>query len=99
MNLLKHAPGTPDGQILGIRPEHLDITPTAQAGGWTLIADTVELLGAERLVHARLGDEILTLRLDESVTPPSPGQNFGATPRADRLHWFDAATEKRISLP
>jgi sn-glycerol 3-phosphate transport system ATP-binding protein len=97
MNLLKHAPGTPAGHILGIRPEHLDITPTPGEGGWTLTADTVELLGAERLVHARLGDEILTLRLDESVTPPQAGQSFHATPRADRLHWFDAQTQKRIA--
>ena len=59
--------------------------------------DTVELLGAERLVHARLGEEILTLRLDESVAPPQAGQSFHATPRADRLHWFDAQTQKRIA--
>jgi sn-glycerol 3-phosphate transport system ATP-binding protein len=94
MNLLKHAPGTPEGQILGIRPEHLDITPS---GGWTLTVDTVELLGAERLVHARLGDETLTLRVDESVTPPQPGSTFHATPRADRVHGFDAQTQKRIA--
>jgi len=97
MNLLKRAPGTPAGHILGIRPEHLDITPTPGEGGWTLTADTVELLGAERLVHARLGDEILTLRLDESVVPPQAGESFYATPRADRLHWFDAQTQKRIA--
>jgi sn-glycerol 3-phosphate transport system ATP-binding protein len=94
MNLLQHAPGTPEGQILGIRPEHLDITPS---GGWTLTVDTVELLGAERLVHARLGDETLTLRVDESVTPPQPGSTFHATPRPDRVHGFDAKTEKRIA--
>jgi sn-glycerol 3-phosphate transport system ATP-binding protein len=94
MNLLQHAPGTPTGQILGIRPEHLDITPS---GGWTLSVDTVELLGAERLVHARLGQETLTLRLDESLPAPQPGTTFKATPRADRLHWFDAQTQKRIA--
>ncbi|PIT73998.1 sn-glycerol-3-phosphate ABC transporter ATP-binding protein UgpC [Limnohabitans sp. G3-2] len=94
MNLLKQAPGTPAGQILGIRPEHLDITPS---GGWTLTVDTVELLGAERLVHARLGDETLTLRVDESVTPPQPGSTFRATPRPDRVHGFDATTQKRIA--
>ncbi len=94
MNLLKHAPGTPAGQIMGIRPEHLDITPS---GGWTLTVDTVELLGAERLVHARLGDETLTLRLDESRPAPQPGSTFCATPRADRVHWFDAHTQKRIA--
>jgi sn-glycerol 3-phosphate transport system ATP-binding protein len=94
MNLLQHAPGTPAGQILGIRPEHLDITAS---GGWMLSVDTVELLGAERLVHARLGDETLTLRLDESLPAPQPGSAFHATPRADRLHWFDAKTQKRIA--
>ncbi|PUE13061.1 sn-glycerol-3-phosphate ABC transporter ATP-binding protein UgpC [Limnohabitans sp. T6-20] len=94
MNLLQHAPGTPAGQILGIRPEHLDITPS---GGWTLSVDTVELLGAERLVHARLGHETLTLRLDESLPAPQPGSTFNATPRADRVHWFDAKTQKRIA--
>jgi sn-glycerol 3-phosphate transport system ATP-binding protein len=94
MNLLQHAPGTPDDRILGIRPEHLDITPS---GGWTLTVDTVELLGAERLVHARLGQETLTLRLDESLPAPQPGSTFNATPRADRVHWFDAKTQKRIA--
>jgi sn-glycerol 3-phosphate transport system ATP-binding protein len=94
MNLLKHAPGTPEGQILGIRPEHLDITPL---GGWSLTVDTVELLGAERLVHARLGNETLTLRLDESLPAPQPGSTFNATPRAGRMHWFDADTQKRIA--
>jgi sn-glycerol 3-phosphate transport system ATP-binding protein len=97
MNLLQHAPGTPAGQILGIRPEHLDITPVIENGGWTLTVDTVELLGAERLVHARLGQETLTLRLDESVPAPQPGSTFHATPRADRLHWFDKASQKRIA--
>jgi sn-glycerol 3-phosphate transport system ATP-binding protein len=97
MNLLQHAPGTPAGQILGIRPEHLDITPVIENGGWTLTVDTVELLGAERLVHARLGQETLTLRLDESVPAPQPGSTFHATPRADRLHWFDRASQKRIA--
>jgi sn-glycerol 3-phosphate transport system ATP-binding protein len=97
MNLLQHAPGTPAGQILGIRPEHMNITPVIENGGWTLTVDTVELLGAERLVHARLGQETLTLRLDESVPAPQPGSTFHATPRADRLHWFDRASQKRIA--
>jgi sn-glycerol 3-phosphate transport system ATP-binding protein len=94
MNLLQHAPGARAGHILGIRPEHLDITAD---GDWTLQVDTVELLGAERLVHARLGQETLTLRLDASLPAPQPGSSFHATPRAERLHWFDTATQKRIA--
>jgi sn-glycerol 3-phosphate transport system ATP-binding protein len=94
MNLLQQAPGARAGHIMGIRPEHLDITA---GGDWTLQVDTVELLGAERLVHARLGQETLTLRLDASIPAPEPGGTFHATPRAERLHWFDAATQKRIA--
>jgi len=97
MNLLQHSPGTPTGQIMGIRPEHLDITPVPVNGSWSLTVDTVELLGAERLVHARLGPETLTLRLDASLPAPDPGSTFHATPRAERLHWFDAQTQKRIA--
>jgi sn-glycerol 3-phosphate transport system ATP-binding protein len=96
MNLLRQAPGTNAQRILGIRPEHLDLTPADSPGGWPLTVETVELLGAERLVHARLGQESLTLRLDASVTPPQPGQHFYATPRADRVHWFDAQTLQRL---
>jgi sn-glycerol 3-phosphate transport system ATP-binding protein len=93
MNLLKAAPGLAAGRILGIRPEHIDLTP---GNGWRLQADTVELLGAERLVHARLGNEQLTLRLDESVSAPRAGDTFDATPRAERLHHFDADTGLRL---
>ena len=93
MNLLRQAPGTPTGQILGIRPEHLQLTP---GQGWSLLVETVELLGAERLVHARLGDETLTIRLDESVPAPTPGQTFQASPRRERLHHFDMGTGLRV---
>jgi sn-glycerol 3-phosphate transport system ATP-binding protein len=93
MNLLQHAPGCVAGRVLGIRPEHLDLTP---GSGWALHTDTVELLGAERLVHARLGDELLTLRLDASLPAPQPGATFHATARADRMHWFNAESGKRI---
>jgi sn-glycerol 3-phosphate transport system ATP-binding protein len=93
MNLLHHAPGCDGQRVMGIRPEHLDLTP---GSGWALHTDTVELLGAERLVHARLGDELLTLRLDASLPAPQPGATFHATARADRVHWFNAESGKRI---
>ena len=93
MNLLRQAPGTPAGRVLGIRPEHVQLTP---GQGWSLRVDTVELLGAERLVHARLGDETLTLRLDASVPAPAPGQALQASPQPDKLHQFDAHSGLRV---
>ena len=94
MNLLKDAPNTPHGRILGVRPEHLDLSPSA---GWMLTAESLELLGAERLVHAKLGHESITLRLDASLPAPQPYTTFCVTPRAQHIHWFDASTQKRIT--
>ena len=96
MNLLKKAPnadlGGPAGATLGIRPEHLDITPT----GWALHVDALEMLGAERLVYCRMNDEQLIVRVGENHVPPTAGSTVHATPRADRLHWFDSTSGKRL---
>ena len=92
MNLLRHAPNSKPGTILGIRPEHLDITTT----GWEVRVDTVELLGAERLVYATMGNDNLIVRIDEGSASPKVGDSIHVTPRADRLHWFDAQTGKRL---
>ena len=93
MNLLKSAPGGKAGAILGIRPEHLDIT---SGTGWAVVVDTVELLGAERLVYASLGAEQLIVRIEEGAHAPQPGDTLHVTPRESRLHWFDASTGKRL---
>jgi sn-glycerol 3-phosphate transport system ATP-binding protein len=92
MNLLKQAPGNRPGAILGIRPEHLDIGDS----GWPVRVETVELLGAERLVYGRLGDEPLILRCEESRPAPVADSVIHVAPREDRLHWFDAVTGKRL---
>ena len=97
MNLLKQAPnadfGGKPGAILGIRPEHL----TVGATGWAVQVDTIEMLGAERLVYCRMGEEFLIVRTDESLsTAPEIGATIHVTPRPDRLHWFDTETGKRL---
>ncbi len=97
MNLLRQAPnadfGGPAGAILGIRPEHLVVGAT----GWPVVVDTIEMLGAERLLYCRLGDEALVVRTDESLSSaPAIGATLHVTPRTDRLHWFDAETGKRL---
>src|SRR3990167_4822013 len=93
MNLLQHAPGGRPGSLLGIRPEHIDIGDS----GWALQVETVELLGAERLVHARLGDVVLIIRTHEDQGAPAIGSTIHARPREDRMHWFDAQTGQRQS--
>src|SRR4051812_6662454 len=92
MNLLKNAPGGRPGAITGVRPEHLDIGDH----GWEVHVDTVELLGAERLVYGHLAGEPIIVRTEESALPPAPDSVIHVRPREGRLHWFDAATGKRI---
>ena len=96
MNLLKDAPDAKAGTITGIRPEHLDITPT----GWALQVEAVEMLGAERLIYGKWAhsatDELLIIRTEESAAVPALGATLHVTPRPDRIHHFDAATGKRI---
>ena len=91
MNLLQHAPGVRPGQILGIRPEHL----TLDESGWSVQVESVELLGAERLVYGRIGDEQIIMRTDESDHPPVAGDTVRIAAREDKLHWFDAGSGKR----
>ena len=93
MNLLKTAPDGKTGQIVGIRPEHLDIG----SSGWPLKVEAIELLGAERLVYALLNNERVIIRIDENQSSPALGSTIFAMPRADKVHHFDAATGKRIA--
>jgi len=88
MNLLRHASGVRPGTVLGIRPEHLVIGDS----GWDTVVDSVELLGAERLIHARLGDELLTIRVSAQRAIPDLGQALRVQPQPEFIHTFDAAT-------
>ena len=93
MNLLKKAPsGRRDGALLGIRPEHIDVGDS----GWDVRVDTCELLGAERLIYGKIGDEPLIIRVEEQGPAPKPDEMIRVRPREDRIHWFDAQSGKRI---
>src|SRR4051812_45391212 len=93
MNLLKDVPGGRAGALMGIRPEHLDVGDA----GWEMRTETVEMLGAERLVYGRIGDEPIIVRVEENRSAPAAGQVLRVRPRADRLHWFDASSGQRLA--
>jgi sn-glycerol 3-phosphate transport system ATP-binding protein len=92
MNLLKSAPGSKPGALMGIRPEHLDLA----TDGWPLRVETTELLGAERLIYGRLGDEQVIVRHEEGPPAPEVGSTISVRPREGRVHWFDAGSGKRV---
>jgi sn-glycerol 3-phosphate transport system ATP-binding protein len=93
MNLLKNAPGGRAGALTGIRPEHLDVGDS----GWEVRTETVELLGAERLIYGRVAGEQIIVRIEEGQPSPAADEVIHVKPREDRLHWFDAESGKRIA--
>jgi sn-glycerol 3-phosphate transport system ATP-binding protein len=87
------APAPREGDlVLGMRPEHLHLDPT----GWPMRVDLVEMLGAERLVHGRVGAQVLTVRIDGTLSPPAAGTSVGVAVAPANLHWFDPATRRRL---
>ena len=104
MNLLRQVHGVREGCILGIRPEHVvltqstaDLPPQSDALHWSAQVEAFEMLGAERLVYARIGQEQIIVRTDEATPAPRIGATVNITPRMERLHWFDATSQKRLN--
>jgi sn-glycerol 3-phosphate transport system ATP-binding protein len=95
LTLPASAPG-PGRLLLGVRPEHASVDP---AGAWPLKVDMLEMLGAERLVHGRLGGAAFTLRVDARHPPPRPGDTVRLQVATEQLHWFDPATQTRLPGP
>jgi sn-glycerol 3-phosphate transport system ATP-binding protein len=87
---------------LGVRPEHLAIVGGEVDAGagfahWVMTVDLVEMLGAERLVHGRIGHQPLTVRQDATQAAPAAAAPLRLRVRADHLHWFDAVSGLRVA--
>jgi sn-glycerol 3-phosphate transport system ATP-binding protein len=85
--------GAPVGRdvVLGIRPEHL------RPGGadLSMAVETVEMLGAEHLIHGDVAGHDVIVRTGPNEHP-QPGSRLGLGFDATAMHWFDAATGRRI---
>jgi len=92
LNLPSAAPRA-GAMVLGVRPEHIEIHP---GGGWPITVESIEMLGAERLVHGRIGGALFTVRIDAMLPPPVIGQAVWLAASPDHLHWFDAVTGQRV---
>jgi sn-glycerol 3-phosphate transport system ATP-binding protein len=86
-------PAPRDGElVLGVRPEHAFFA----GEGWPVQVEVVEMLGAERLVHTRVGQQTFIVRMDAGVTPAMPGQILNVQTVPGHVHWFDPQTRQRI---
>ena len=85
-------PARSDKVQLGVRPEHLRLADE----GWPITVELVEVLGNERLLYSKLGEQALVVRTDDSTARPAPGEVLTVRPQPGKLHWFDAGSGKRI---
>jgi multiple sugar transport system ATP-binding protein len=86
--------------IVGVRPENI-LEETRPTRGTTapleLVAELIETLGNEVVVHGRVGNDLVSFKMDPHH-PPAIGGKVQALVELDRLHLFDAETEKRIAV-
>jgi sn-glycerol 3-phosphate transport system ATP-binding protein len=74
---------------VGVRPEHLRIANQ----GLALEVQSIEMLGAERLLYTRLGESSepnVIVRISEGDVAPAVGSTVHVQPLAGKLHGFDA---------
>lgn len=87
--------------VLGVRPEDFEIAGDCPVG-LAVKVESVEELGADAFLHGKAapagpdGQPVrLTARVDVRQ-PPEPGSTVHLRPRADRVHFFDPATRRRL---
>ena len=98
---LRQAAAALDGRevVVGIRPENLSAASDGRdAGGSTVPSEVevVEPLGNEVVVHVRVGDALLIAKLSPDRVP-SAGERLALAVEVDRLHLFDAQTQRRLA--
>jgi len=84
-----------DGQVLGIRPEHLSPDPEGQMSAHL---ETVEYLGSETVLGLRTsnGKEITAIAPGDAELP-AIGSEMRLGASGGQLHHFDQKTRKRIT--
>jgi multiple sugar transport system ATP-binding protein len=77
-----------DSLIVGVRPEHLDVKADGPAGTLQGIADVVEYLGNEELIHVTVAGHDIVALIDSSVRV-RPGDQLTLKVALDDVHLFD----------
>jgi multiple sugar transport system ATP-binding protein len=83
--------GAPAKVVLGIRPEHLLLDPSGTEATVTVVEQT----GSETFLLLDMGGRKLTY-LGRDRLAIGPGETIRVRPDPARLHFFDAATGRRI---
>jgi multiple sugar transport system ATP-binding protein len=91
-----------DGQevVLGVRPHDLHPSTESEEIGLTATVDVVEPMGWEALLYVKFGDETLVVHTEAAhVASLEHGQSIGLSVPPDKLHIFDAESERSLAWP
>ena len=85
------------GVTLGVRPEDLRISASADSGelSFETVVEVVEPLGSEILLDTRAAGQQIVARVEPTVRT-RPNEKIRLTFLPDRIHFFDAKTEAVI---
>jgi sn-glycerol 3-phosphate transport system ATP-binding protein len=86
----------PDGFVLGIRPEHLQVCARAEAL-LVLSVQVVENLGADAFAYGSVGGQALVVRFPGGH-PVAPGDQLPVRAAREHLHFFHGETGRRLVL-
>ena len=80
--------------LVGLRPEHIELAP---AGPVSLRVELLERLGADTILHGRLGTDgpIMTARVPGTFQP-AIGETLAFGIRPERIHLFDPESKRRL---
>jgi len=93
MNLLPPGVAEQGDLIVGIRPEHVGVDPSASLRATVQL---VEHLGHETLLDTRVGETRVMVRLDGDAVGPEIGTEIGLDVPVRHWHRFDPATGRRV---
>jgi len=84
--------------IVGVRPEHVTLSPDAGTSALPIALDLVEPLGSEALLHARFGGEELVFKADTNGDIDHLSGVEAVHVPADLVKLFDAETGRALNL-
>jgi multiple sugar transport system ATP-binding protein len=82
--------------ILGIRPEHIKITPTPHEGSYDVEITVVEFLGAETMITFEFSDGIGGMVSSTGFYDAKMGDKGCISFPHEKIHVFDSKTEKNL---
>ena len=95
MNILPAGSVEPGEHLVGVRPEHLHITPE---GPISMTVTLVEQLGHEMLITGMVGESRVVIREAANASAPVAGSRVRVDAEVAKRHRFSSLTQRRIDV-